>query len=83
MSETTQALVDRLAGDDEELKKQLLAYGREIQTDFELNEALDLAEPETGRGVFVAACADLRSRGIHPDTADQETLLAALKRVSA
>jgi hypothetical protein len=55
---------------------------REYKITTLLDRELGLEEPEIGRDVYIAACADLRARGIHPDTADQETLLAALRRVS-
>lgn len=82
MTETMRALVDRLAGDDGALKAQLLAYGREIQTDFELNEALNLAEPEEGNELMVAAAMHLKARGIVLADASQEQLLDALQAVS-
>lgn len=68
---------------DEELEK----YGKEHQAEYELDallaKELDLDEPEVGNGLHAAACADLRKRGVDPDTADQETLLAAYRRAGA
>ena len=42
----------------------------------------ELGEPLVGLDLQKAAEEDLHARGIHPDTADAETLLAALVRVS-
>jgi len=78
----TEALVDRLAGDDEDLKKQLLAYGRSVEAEHKLNVELDLLEREVGNDVMAAAYKRLRSRGIDPDSASQEELLEAMKAVS-
>jgi hypothetical protein len=41
------------------------------------------AEPETGRGVMVAAERDLKSRGVSPHNASYEQLLDALVRCSS
>jgi hypothetical protein len=68
--------------------EQLAKWSAERQREWELSGLLDRElglepEPEIGRDVFVAACADLRSRGVDPDTADMETMRAALVRCSA
>ena len=77
--ERLRAVVGRVAGDDEELRKQLVAYGREIQTDFELDRDLKLEEPEFGRGIYMLACRDLKAAGINPDDATEEQLLEAMR----
>jgi hypothetical protein len=64
-----------------------VAMAEEREREYRITTLLDRElglepEPEIGRGVYVAACADLRSRGIHPDNASQQELLAALRRVS-
>jgi hypothetical protein len=56
---------------------------REYDATVGLDRLLDMEEPETGRGTFTAACADLRSRGVNPDDATQQQLLDALVRVSS
>jgi hypothetical protein len=68
--------------DDAEFSKLAEERQREYEITTLLDRELGLDEPEIGRGVFVAACADLRSRGIHPDNASQDELLGALLRVS-
>ena len=82
MTDTLTATVDRLAGDDQELRRQLLAYGQKIQTDFELDRDLGLVEPEKGHDVMAAAAKHLRARGVDLDTCSQEELLEALKAVA-
>ena len=61
---------------DKLIAKQHALTESEALVDREIGEAL------VGLDVQKAAEEDLRARGIHPDTAGAETLLAALRRVS-
>ena len=85
MSEDTiEAVVDRLAGDDGELRKQLLAYGRAIERDHQLDRELGLlGVREEGHDVMTAAAKHLRARGVDLDSCSQAQLFEALKAVSA
>jgi hypothetical protein len=69
----------------EDADKELRAIAKQHARDYEIQELdreLGLTEPETGRGVLVAAQADLKSRGINPEDATEAQMVDALLRVS-
>lgn len=72
---------DWLEDADEELKAIAKQHARDYEMD-QLDRELGLTEPETGRGVMLAAEADLRSRGIALKDASHDELLAALLKVA-
>jgi hypothetical protein len=67
--------------DDAELVAMSKQYACEHEVR-ELDRELGLTEPDTGRGLLLAAEHDLRNRGISPDDATQEQMADALWRVS-
>jgi hypothetical protein len=77
----TATAFDFLEDADEELRAIAKQHARETATR-DLERELGLDEFETGRGLLLAAQADLKSRGIVPQTATEEQMADALLRVS-
>ena len=79
MSTTIEAVAARFAGGDEQLKAELEKYGRELETEHELDRVL--GERLSGLDIDAKARKDLRARKIFSPT--QAELLAAYRRAGA
>jgi hypothetical protein len=72
---------DWLEDADEELRVIAKQHARDYEME-QLDRELGLTEPQSGRGLLLAAEADLKSRGIVPDTASKDEMAEALLRMS-